>query len=64
MVDRRQLCIDPGKAAWALYVDVYVLDAGGWVTGWGGGCAWCYMGLSCATGVWSRCFDGFQPCPT
>lgn len=29
VVDRRQLCIDPGKAAWAVYVDVYVLDAGG-----------------------------------
>ncbi|EFN59910.1 hypothetical protein CHLNCDRAFT_132943 [Chlorella variabilis] len=29
VVDRRQLCIDPGKAAWAVYVDVYVLDADG-----------------------------------
>lgn len=28
VVDRRQLCIDAGKAAWAVYVDVYVLDAG------------------------------------
>ena len=29
VLDRRQLCIDPGKAAWAVYVDVSVLDAGG-----------------------------------
>lgn len=34
-VDRRQLCIDPGKAAWAVYVDVYVLDAGGGRGCWG-----------------------------
>lgn len=31
VVDRRQLCIDPGKAAWAVYLDLFVLDAGGWV---------------------------------
>lgn len=30
-VDARQLCIDVGKAAWAVYVDIYVLDAGGMV---------------------------------
>lgn len=29
LLDLRQLCIDPGKAAWAVYVDVYVLDADG-----------------------------------
>lgn len=29
VLDRRQLCIQAGRAAWALYVDVYVLDAGG-----------------------------------
>lgn len=28
-VDARQLCIDAGKAAWAVYVDIYVLDADG-----------------------------------
>ena len=39
VLDRRQLCIDPGKAAWAVYLDIYVLDAGGWVLvgGWVGG---------------------------
>lgn len=32
VVDRRQLCIDAGKAAWAVYLDIYVLDAGkSWV---------------------------------
>ncbi|KAI7841051.1 hypothetical protein COHA_005279 [Chlorella ohadii] len=29
VVDARQLCIDAGKAAWAVYVDIYVLDADG-----------------------------------
>jgi exosome complex component RRP43 len=29
VVDLAQLCIDPGKAAWTAYVDLYVLDAGG-----------------------------------
>ena len=29
VLDRRQLCIDAGKAAWAVYLDLYVLDAGG-----------------------------------
>lgn len=29
VVDARQLCIDAGKAAWAVYVDIYVVDAGG-----------------------------------
>lgn len=29
VLDLKQLCIDPGKAAWAAYVDVYVLDADG-----------------------------------
>ncbi|KAL4422267.1 hypothetical protein ABPG75_008464 [Micractinium tetrahymenae] len=29
VVDRRQLCIDAGKAAWAVYLDLYVLDADG-----------------------------------
>ena len=28
-VDLQQLCIDPGRAAWAVYVDIYVLDADG-----------------------------------
>lgn len=30
VVEPRQLCIDAGKAAWAVYLDIYVLDAGGW----------------------------------
>eukprot|EP00887_Chlorella_sp_A99_P002376 scaffold10.g2376.t1 len=29
-VDLRQLCIDPGKAAWHAYLDIYVLDNGEW----------------------------------
>ncbi len=29
LVDRRQLCIAEGKAAWLAYLDIYVLDAGG-----------------------------------
>jgi exosome complex component RRP43 len=29
LVDTRQLCIDPGRAAWAAYLDVVVLDASG-----------------------------------
>ena len=29
LLDTRQLCIDPGRAAWAAYLDVVVLDAGG-----------------------------------
>lgn len=29
VLDRRQLCIDAGKAAWAVYLDLYVLDADG-----------------------------------
>lgn len=29
VVDRRQLCIDPGRAAWAVYLDLYVVDADG-----------------------------------
>ena len=28
IVDGRQLCIDPGRAAWLAYLDIYVLDAG------------------------------------
>lgn len=29
VLDRSQLCIDSGKAAWAVYIDVYVLDDDG-----------------------------------
>lgn len=29
LLDPKQLCIDPGRAAWAVYVDIYVLDADG-----------------------------------
>ena len=29
LVDPAQLCIDPGRAAWLLYADLYVLDADG-----------------------------------
>jgi exosome complex component RRP43 len=29
LVDTRQLCIEPGRAAWAAYLDLVVLDAGG-----------------------------------
>ena len=29
VLDREQLCIDPGKAAWAVYIDIYVLDDDG-----------------------------------
>ena len=28
IVDGKQLCIDPGRAAWLAYLDIYVLDAG------------------------------------
>jgi exosome complex component RRP43 len=29
ILDTRQLCIDKGRAAWAVYVDIYILDADG-----------------------------------
>ena len=52
VVDGRQLCIDPGRVAWAVYVDVYVLDAGGGL-GAGRVVGACCLGLAVG---WLCCF--------
>lgn len=59
VVDARQLCIDAGKAAWAVYVDIYVLDAGGLLTWCCRGCQKVVASCCCAphlpAAAWPAC---------